>query len=77
MKLQAERRAEEILAGMEKQGPGEYKRSHDVSVSPKLEDLDLRGRPTGNLSHDVTGLADMGITRTQSHRWQDVVAAPA
>ena len=33
------------------------------------------GRPTRNRSHDVTNspkLADLGITRMQSHRWQAV-----
>ena len=37
----AERRAGEILVGMEKQGPGEYQRLHDVTVSPKLSDLGI------------------------------------
>lgn len=35
----AERRAGEILAEMEMQGPGEYQRSRDVTVAPKLSAL--------------------------------------
>ncbi len=41
IKLRAERRAGELLKGMEKQGPGDYKRSHDVTVSPKLSDIGI------------------------------------
>ena len=30
-----------MLAAMEKQGPGQYKRSHDVTVCPSLDDLGI------------------------------------
>ncbi len=53
----AERRLGEMLAAMEKQGPGEYKRSHDVTVCPSL--------------------ADLGITKMQSSRWQAIARAPS
>ena len=40
-------------------------------------DLDKGSRPgKENRSHDVTGLADLGITRKQSHRWQAVAVKP-
>ncbi len=40
-----------------------------------LGDMDKHqgGRPTGNPSHDVTSLKDLGIERMQSHRYQRVV----
>lgn len=41
IKLRAERKAGEMLAAMEKQGPGQYKRSHDVTVCPSLDDLGI------------------------------------
>jgi len=42
IKLRAERKAGEMLAGMEKQKPGEYKRSQAATVSPSLEDLGIK-----------------------------------
>ena len=41
---------------MEKQGPGEYKRSHGVTVAPSL--------------------ADLGLTKMQSSRWQLLARIP-
>lgn len=41
IKLRAERKAGEMLAAMEKQGPGQYQRSHDVTVAPSLDDLGI------------------------------------
>ena len=35
------------------------------------------GRPSENRLHDVTSsLADVGVTKIQSHRWQQVAAVP-
>lgn len=53
VKLLAERRAGELLRGMEK---------HEG------------GRPSENRSHGETGLrlSDLGLTKTQSHRWQTI-----
>jgi phage N-6-adenine-methyltransferase len=42
IKLRAERKAGNMLAAMEKQKPGEYKRSQDATVCPSLEDLGIR-----------------------------------
>ena len=39
--LEAERKAGEMLAAMEKQKPGEYQRSHDDTVAPSLTDLGI------------------------------------
>lgn len=52
--IRAERRAGELLAGMEKHNGRPQKASHDVTVS----------------------LADLGVTRMQSHRWQTVARIP-
>ena len=41
IKLRAERRAGELIGEMPKQGPGEYQRSHDVTVAPSLDDLGI------------------------------------
>ena len=41
IKLRAERRAGEMLGEMEKQGPGEYQRSHDVTVAPSLAEIGI------------------------------------
>jgi DNA methylase len=38
-KLDAERKAGDSLRQMEKQKPGQYQRSHDVTVAPKLSDI--------------------------------------
>lgn len=58
IKIRAERRAGEILAGMEKNpgAKGIGVRFHDVTT-PKLEDL--------------------GVSKTQSHRWQLEVSLPS
>jgi hypothetical protein len=44
----------------------------------KKMDLHEGGRPTENLSHDVTGfrLCDFGINRMQSSRWQQISSIP-
>lgn len=54
IKLRAERRAGELIGEMPKQRPGEYQRSHDVTVAPSL--------------------ADIGITKMQSSRFQAVAS---
>ena len=41
IKLNAERKAGEMLREMDKQKPGEYQRSHDATVAPSLEDLGI------------------------------------
>ena len=41
IKLRAERRAGELLAGMENQQPGQYQRLHDETVAPKLTELGI------------------------------------
>lgn len=41
IKLRAERRLGEMLAAMDKQRPGEYQRSHDVTVAPSLQDMGI------------------------------------
>ena len=66
IKLRAERRAGEMLKETEKQQPGDYKRSHDVTVQ-------IPPGPEKDRLHDVTyppSLDDLGITKMQSHRWQ-------
>lgn len=60
IRLRAERRAGELLSEMEKA---------------------KGGRPCGYRSHDIAGssqqtLSDIGITKTQSSRWQKLAAIP-
>jgi len=56
LKLRAERRMGEILGASPRQRPGQYKRSHDVTVSPTL--------------------AEMGVSKMQSSRWQAIARLP-
>ncbi len=51
IKIEAEARAGEMLAKMDK---------------------NLGGRPGGNRSHGVTSLADLGVDKMQSSRWQHI-----
>jgi hypothetical protein len=60
IKIRAERKAGEILAGME---------------------LDAGGRPaetscTTQQVYDAPTLSELGVERTQSHRWQRVASIP-
>ena len=41
IQLRAERKAGEFLRDMPKQKPGEYQRSHDVTVAPSLDDIGI------------------------------------
>ncbi|MCP4592831.1 MAG: hypothetical protein GY842_19015 [bacterium] len=34
------------------------------------------GRPSGNRSHDATGLGDLGLNKSQSSRWQATASVP-
>ena len=56
LKLRAERRMGEILGASPRQRPGQYQRSHDVTVAPAL--------------------AEMGISKMQSSRWQAIARLP-
>lgn len=55
VKLRAERKAGELLAGMEKH---------------------RGGRKTGNTMSPVSTLADVGVEKEQSSRWQRIAAVP-
>jgi len=55
IKVKAERKTGQILKQMEKQKPGEYKRSHDGRLSPSLKDLGINF----NQSHRWQQIADL------------------
>jgi hypothetical protein len=52
--------------------------SQEVKAGKMLAGMDMNtgGRPSKNLSHDVTRLSDMGINRKQSSRWQLLATIP-
>jgi len=56
VRLRAERRAGELLAGMEKHPPGPDRSERATDLPPTL--------------------ADMGITKGQSSRWQQLASVP-
>lgn len=62
IKLRAERRAGELLAGMEKANGGEHGGKSRLDGS--------RSQP----SNPTPTLADLGLTKTQSSRWQKLAA---
>ena len=60
IKIRAERKAREMLSGMEKHPSG---------------------RPSENRSHDATNLippklSDLGLTKSDSSRWQSIASIP-
>ena len=49
----------------------EFKIRAERKVGEFLQQMEKqRGRPSPKRSHDVTLLRDLGIEKTQSHRWQ-------
>lgn len=59
IKIRAERRAGEMLRETERQKPGEYQRSHDVTVAPKLSNIGVtksqssRWQATASLPEEI------------------------
>ena len=75
IRIRAEHKLGVLLQQMDKQGPGQYKRSHDVTVCPSLAALGIGKMQSPRwqkllcnpqlLQAKTIGLNDLGVSRDQ------------